>query len=66
MTIKKNVSAAAKVLSTPTQKAGKSLAASILTKRSNTAAHNVTIKSGKVIVRTVTTHREALKRLADR
>lgn len=47
-------------------KSAKSLAASVLTHRPQADPYSVTVESGKVINRAVATHRDALKRLADR
>ncbi|MGC1496840.1 MAG: hypothetical protein WA790_13600 [Sulfitobacter sp.] len=67
MTTKKKASVAGKVLANPKgSKAAKSLAGSVLTQRSQSKSYSVTAKSGKAISRTVATHRDALKRLADR
>ena len=67
MKSKTTTSVAGKVLTTSNGKHGaKSIAASALTQRSLTKSLNVTNTSGKVIVRSVATHRDALKRLADR
>jgi hypothetical protein len=67
MTTKKSASTAGKTPSyRRASKAVTSAAASALTQRLTTQPHMVTAISGKVIVRTVMTHREALKRLADR
>ena len=67
MTTKKNASVAGKVLTTSkSSRATKSLAASVLTQRYQSKSCSVTAKSGKAISRTVATHRDALKRLADR
>ncbi len=67
MTTKKKTSAAGKTLTNPkSSRAAKSAAASALTQRPQFNSHSVTTKSGQVISRTVATHRDALKRLADR
>lgn len=62
MTINKKVNVVGKPRSKISGRTAKNSAASALTQR----GHTVTAKSGKVINRTVTTHRDALKRLADR
>lgn len=62
MTTSKKTTIAGKTLTKPKARTAKSAAASTLTQRPNT----VTAKSGQVISRTVTTHRDALKRLANR
>ena len=62
MTTTKKAHVARKTLGNPKARTAKSSTASALTQR----GHSVTAKSGKVISRTVTTHRDALKRLADR
>lgn len=67
MATKKTASATGKTLTNPkSSRATKSSAASALIERSQYKSHTVTHKSGQVISRTVTTHRDALKRLADR
>jgi|GEM_PF-3354360 len=62
MTTNKKTHVAGKTLSKPKARTAKTLVASVLTQRN----YSVTARSGKVISRTVTTHRDALKRLADR
>ena len=64
MTKKKKASVAGETLANP--KTARTAAASALTQRSQSKSYNVTAKSGTVISRTVATHRDALKRLADR
>lgn len=68
MTTKKNASVAGKSLTNPnSSRADKTAAASALTQRPQSNSYSVvTSKSGQIISRTVTTHRDALKRLADR
>lgn len=67
MTSKKRASVAGKFLTNPKNaRAVKSAAASVLTQRPQSKSYSVTVKSGKVISSTVATHRDALKRLADR
>lgn len=67
MTTKKKASAAGKTLTNPkSSKAAKSAAASALTRHPQSKPNSVTAKSGLVIHRNVETHRDALKRLADR
>ena len=63
MTTHKITSGTGRMLTSP--KKSKSAAASALTQRPQSSM-TVTAKSGLVISRTVKTHREALKRLADR
>jgi hypothetical protein len=62
MTTTNKAHVAGKTLVKPKARTAKSMAASVLTQRS----HTVTAKSGKVISRTVTTHRDALQRLSNR
>jgi len=62
MTTHKKAHIVGKTLSKPKARTAKSLAASVLTQR----GHTVSAKSGKVISRTVSTHRDALERLANR
>jgi hypothetical protein len=62
MTTHKKAHVAGKILTEPKAGAAKSLAAIVLTQR----GHTVSAKSGKAISRTVSTHRDALERLANR
>lgn len=67
MTTKKKATVAGKILTNPkSSRAAKSAAASALTQRPQSKSYSVTVKSGKAISRTVATHRDALKRLANR
>jgi hypothetical protein len=67
MTSKRKASVAGKVLTDPDNSgAAKSSDAGALLQRPKSKPSNVTLKSGKVISRTMATHRDALKRLADR
>ena len=67
MSAKKKASGAGKApASASGAKVAKSVSSSALTQRHGSSSYRVTAASGKVISRTVTTHRDALKRLADR
>lgn len=67
MSSKKTASVAGKILTNPkNSRAAKSSDATEITQRSLSRSYGVTVKSGKAINRTVATHRDALKRLADR
>lgn len=67
MTAKKKASVAGKLLTNPKNSGtAKSSAASALLQHPQSKPYGVTVKSGKVISRTVATQRDALKRLADR
>lgn len=67
MTTKKKTSVAGKILTKPkSSRDAKGVAASALTQRPQSNTYSVTAKSGQIISRTVATHRNALKRLADR
>ena len=67
MSAKKKASGAGKnFASSNSVKVAKSAPSSALTQRHGANSYRVTATSGKVISRTVATHRDALKRLADR
>ncbi len=67
MSAKKKAPGAGKNLASSNgAKAGNGGAASERAQRDSSSSYRVTATSGKVISRTVTTHRDALKRLADR
>jgi hypothetical protein len=66
MTRKTTAFASKNTVGKQVKKVGRTVAASSLTQRTQSKSLTLDPVSGKVISRTMTTHRDALKRLADR